>query len=436
MSKFTAVTAGADGDLDLEFNGTGKMTLAFGKWAYYYSHAAEGPDGKLYFVGALNSDRLGIACLHKNGTLNVAFGTDGFVFQDFGKYANLIMPKIHFIEDGAETKILICAENFYTENYLARFHMDGRLDTAFGVNGLRTIVLPSEFSGSPEHTPTPLVNNWGVIKGTSKIVNGKIYLSGRLATRMDIPDYAILTRLNADYSLDTSFNGTGFVNVFKDMEGVSLIRINDMLVQNGKITVCGWLDTDLPDNSSLRYCMLARLNENGTIDKTFADDGFLLFQNSDMSFHTITQYNEDSILIAGRHARAGLLACFDKEGQLDARFNGGEMLYHHFPGGNLGEFHNVAVDQGKIIVSGSIYLTYNTGLLMVARYLMNGNPDLSFGKGNGWATADFSDYSAYFTNMVIQNDGKVVVAGESFGEYTYMPIARFLNATPSVAATA
>lgn len=431
MSQFTALTA--NGDLDSEFNGTGKKSLMFPNRYYNFPHAAEGPDGNLYFVALVDrsgTTAIGIACLHKDGTPNVAFGTDGFVFQSFDSQVIIMVPKIHFIEDGAETKILICWMHGYSKNYLARFHMDGRLDRTFGVEGLHTIELPKGLSGNPEHAPTPLRDFDNRVIGTSKIVNGKIYLSGRVASSSNVPTYAILTRLNADCSKDTSFNKTGFVNVFKNMDGVDEIRISEIFVHNGKITVCGWLDASVPGGTSLRYCMLARLNENGTFDEHFADKGFLLDQNPGMSFESITRYSEDSILVAGRQNGVGVLACYNKEGQPDVRFNDGKILYHHFPENRQGGFYSVTADQGKIIVSGTVYLTQNTGLLIVACYLMNGSPDLSFGKGNGWASADFNGYFAYHSNMLIQRDGKVVVVGDSISyEYFSMPIARFLNTT-------
>lgn len=430
MSKVTALTAGADGDLDSEFNGTGKVFQDFPMYYnYLYPHCAEGPDGNLYFAAYVHRSALGVGifCLHKDGTPNVAFGTNGFVIERFGTSKLLFVQQIHFIEDGNETKILICGHDYSANNFLARFHMDGRADTAFGVNGLKMIALPKELSGSLEHAPIPLQSSDRRISGTSKLANGNIYLCGHVTTSFGIPNHAILTRLNPDYSLDTSFNGTGFVKVIYDTPDLYEVSIRDILVHNGKITVCAWLDTDTPDG---RYSMLARYNVNGTIDESFAAKGFLLFKNSGINFESIVQYAEDSILLTGTENGSGVVACFNKEGQPDARFNNGEILYHHFTENRRGGFYSVAVDQEKIIVSGSIYLTHNTGLLMVARYLMNGNPDLSFGNGNGWATADFSDYRSHHSNMVIQEDGKVVVVGDAFSyENRFMPIARFLNTT-------
>jgi uncharacterized delta-60 repeat protein len=75
---------------------------------------------------------------------------------------------------------------------------------------------------------------------------------------------------------------------------------------------------------------------------------------------------------------------------------------------------------GKIVVVGTSYANndYSNEDFAVARYNADGSLDRSFGT-NGRVTTDFPGLAAVPSAVVIQSDGKIVVAGGAFPQFTF-----------------
>src|SRR5207253_537657 len=105
-------------------------------------------------------------------------------------------------------------------------------------------------------------------------------------------------------------------------------------------------------------------------------------------------------------------------GDLDRTFGDGGKLTDGLQHGDDFSRGIAAQADGKIVVAGSCW----TGLshdFAIARYSMNGSLDTTFGTG-GKVTTDIasSDDQAYA--VVIQPDGKIIVAGDSFLEIGFV----------------
>src|SRR5947208_12176902 len=76
---------------------------------------------------------------------------------------------------------------------------------------------------------------------------------------------------------------------------------------------------------------------------------------------------------------------------------------------------------GKLVVVGTTYINndYTGEDFAVARYNPNGSLDLTFGVG-GKVQTDFPGLAAVASSVVIQPDGKIVVAGGAFPLFTFL----------------
>lgn len=105
-------------------------------------------------------------------------------------------------------------------------------------------------------------------------------------------------------------------------------------------------------------------------------------------------------------------------GDLDPSFGSGGAVTHGLGSSDESPYIGGIVVQadGKIVVAGGSY-PGDHGLLL-ARYLPDGSPDPSFGDG-GYVESQTGDY-AFAQEVALQPDGKIVVAGWSFqGDVNY-----------------
>lgn len=101
---------------------------------------------------------------------------------------------------------------------------------------------------------------------------------------------------------------------------------------------------------------------------------------------------------------------------LDPAFNNDGYVIPSYPGNDRG-YDLVLQPDGKIITVG-----FKGTDCLVARFLPNGSPDVSFGSG-GTATFQFGALSSILRAVALQADGKIVVAG---GLYSKIGVARLL----------
>lgn len=95
-------------------------------------------------------------------------------------------------------------------------------------------------------------------------------------------------------------------------------------------------------------------------------------------------------------------------GDPDLTFAGTGKVLTDFTGGGDAAYGVAVQRDGKIVVVGG-----SQGNFALARYLANGDPDPSFGGGDGRVTTDFGGDGGLAWSVAIQADGRIVAAGET-----------------------
>ena len=155
----------------------------------------------------------------------------------------------------------------------------------------------------------------------------------------------------------------------------------------------------------------------GDLDASFGNSGMVTTPvgASEEPINAIAQQADGKIVVVG----AGQLLRYDTDGSLDTSFDGDGKVSTEIGGISI-KANTVAVQaDGKIAIAGTAMFPVEDSDFAVARYDSDGSPDAGFG-GDGLVTTDISDGDRAH-DVVIQPDGKIVVAGQSYthlGEYS------------------
>ncbi|MEO5889403.1 MAG: hypothetical protein ABIQ31_04080 [Ferruginibacter sp.] len=395
--RFGVVRYNANGSVDSTFNSNGQQVTDFGTYSQVANSVAIQTDGKIVAGGVIYTDfgaSFGITRYNKDGSPDLTFDQDGRQVTDFPGAA-ATGNSLAIQNDG---KILLAGylSDESGNNYfvVTRYNTNGSLDQTFNKNGIQTISLNSDL----QHANSMALQT-----------NGKIIITG-YALNGASNDFVVVC-LNADGSLDNTFTNKGILmtdfNAADDIAGAVAIR-ND-----NKIVVAGYsvLDNDYSFS-------LARYNANGTPDTSFNQDGKL----SDDSKHDYTVFNcnaidaDEKVIVVGRTWNGSdydfAVARYNNKGILDSTFSNDGKLTTDF--GVTDEAISVAIQADKkIIVAGNT----DNSKFAVARYNFNGTPDLNFGNGGKLILA--LGIADVCQSVVVQADGKILVAGYSYTDPNY-----------------
>lgn len=173
--------------------------------------------------------------------------------------------------------------------------------------------------------------------------------------------------------------------------------------------------------SSRYQSSVMRLNNDGTLDSTFAGDGDVwtsIGSTRDESYAAAIQ-SEGKILIAG-YTDAGPkdamgLLRFNADGTLDSSFgsgNGKQYYWYGSPGSSNAHAYAMALQRDGMIVLAGETETAGTKDFAVIRVKPDGNLDTSFGTG-GRVVTPIGSSNDTANAVAIQKDGKIVVAGQA-----------------------
>jgi uncharacterized delta-60 repeat protein len=224
--------------------------------------------------------------------------------------------------------------------------------------------------------------------------------------------------IGAAGDLDRTFDGDG--KVVTDVGGDDFPY--DVAVQrDGKIVVVG--SSYGPSTSGF---VIARYTAGGALDSSFGGAGILRpdLGGSFSSGSALAIQSDGKIVAAGQGARPGggsdfVLGRFNADGSFDASFDGDGRVFTDF--GFVEAVLGLAIQpDGKIVAVGyarrsSSRDSYEFG---VARYNPDGGLDASF-DGDGRVITSFTPLTDIAVDVVVQPDGKIVVAG--YAGYTFEP---------------
>jgi len=226
---FLAARFNSDGSLDLGFGSGGSAIANFSSAGLSHSFVhsvVQQNDGKTLLIGGV-TDRTGvygavdfaIARYNANGTLDASFGTNGKVLTDFSNGYDIAKSAV-LQSDG---KLLVVGNTatgpFFDESdiVVARYNLDGSLDTTFG-NGGKAVI--------------DITNYLDFGNSIALQADGKIVLAGSVdyfVQGASTPADIAVVRLNGDAPLGSgvTLTGTSSNNVLTGTAG------NDRFTGNG-----------------------------------------------------------------------------------------------------------------------------------------------------------------------------------------------------------
>ncbi len=242
----------------------------------------------------------------------------------------------------------------------------------------------------------------------------KVVVVGSTFDPMGITTVGMVARFNENGTLDTSFDTDGYINT-GFMKEVRSVKI----MSDGKILVAGY---NLTGNGRFS---VARLNSNGTFDSSFGGSGIVEtsvgFSSSGYSVQILP---DNKIIVAGvtQLISGGLkdfaMVKFNSDGSLDTNFGTGGRVASDLFG--FDEFANDCVIQpdGKILVAGY----YNDPLpnqqvAVIARFNSDGTVDNTFGT-NG-KVSRIGGVFASANQIALQSDGKIIIVGSGISPVRY-----------------
>ncbi|MBA2407628.1 MAG: T9SS type A sorting domain-containing protein [Chitinophagales bacterium] len=389
-----------DGSNDLTFNSTGKIDLQTLDTSFPFGLAQQS-DGKIIVTGTYQND-LFVARINTNGTLDNTFAGLGYeVLENEDTEAG---QEVAILPDG---KIIISgySKTSTTSNTLCwRFLTDGSLDGSFGSTGISTLYSGSKknyaWSVLPQADTTAIVvasiyaegddyhpgvfhvlNNGNLdqdfgengiamadykLGTTTRIIGaktpeGNILLCGTVFDNGD--NMAILSQIDLAGVIDSAFGVSGNVIVATDTAWGSFgddADCNAMANGNVLCTVTPWANQDL---------FLFQLLDDGSIDSSYGQDGFLIFNNHDYTWgvsmtsdsnyvylaksYSDIFYNYHEDLTSDSTSAKIRIYRFNQDGVLDSSYGKMGISEPLFGNNYIGLLHNITIQSdGKLLVAG------------------------------------------------------------------------------------
>jgi uncharacterized delta-60 repeat protein len=237
-SQVSLVRLNRNGTIDASFGDDGfvRFDVPTRHWYYDALPVALQADGKI-LVGGDNLHRF-----NTDGSLDLPFGNGGQVMTESPGLVRAIAVT-------SSGKILTAGYNFDLQS----FNADGSVDASFHRSD------QSWPNGTYPH---------GTLQNILIQSDGKLLLVGQEVTGGGIGQALVteqmIVRLNADGSVDTAFGAAGVVHQGAQ-SGTQLDGSAAALQPDGKIVITGY---------SSQGAIITRFNADGSLDQSFGDDGF------------------------------------------------------------------------------------------------------------------------------------------------------------------
>lgn len=416
----------SDGSVDTSFGVNGIVA-----YPYYAKSIALSSNGSIIIAGGTtrnNSEDFVVSRYLGNGTLDTSFDADGHVLVNFGvgiEIANSIA-----IQSNGSILVAGVSDRFVA---VARLLPNGQLDNSFDADGRLTRLLYSQSN---------VANSIAIQPNGRILVMGTAWDYSTVASNHDV----FVMRLNTVGSLDTTFDSDGIsiINAGRFDDGRDLTLLTD-----GTMVVSGFSNLSFRNN-----LLVARLNANGTLDSSFDGDGIqteglsgvlsdpiggeshlvqsdgsilvsaggriLTFSSTgvyqSLEFTNIFGFSNiadmkltsgNKIILSGRALNQFAVARIGSDKNLDASFSGDGMQLQAF-----GPSDDIA-GRAAIYTDGKLLVTSSTGgTFSLVRFNIDGSRDLSFSQ-DGIATVDFGNQVLFAsaTDVAVQTDMRIIVVG-------------------------
>jgi uncharacterized delta-60 repeat protein len=292
---------------------------------------------------------------------------------------------------------------------VARFTAAGALDPAFGAGG---VVTPASCASA----------NGIAIDGSGRLV---IVAN---ATTNDLSSRVVVIRLTPSGAPDLTFNSTGSATVATASGGfprTSVFAKAVAIAPSGKIAALA--GRSVSDGIPTSSILVARFNPDGTPDGTFGSGGFVSTNVSssgtflgpfDTANAIAVDANERLVVAGSATSGAGgptqmLVIRYTSGGFLDSTFNGSGYAKRTIGTGQAGAYGVAIQEDGKIVAAGES--TNGTRReFTVVRYLASGSSDSGFGT-DGLSTIGFGGHADARAVVLGTLDlgGHILIAGST-----------------------
>ncbi len=357
----------ADGTKDNTFNQAPLQYIP-----YFVSDVAIQSDGKLVVAGDGSQYGFGksIVRLNKNGSYDRTFQPDSI--HSYTVLTLAITSKGQILSGGYFN--LSDDSPVYTS--LKMFNADGSYDNHFSSN------IPIDYNITKI-----------ALQPDSKVLFATNYL--------DASSPGLFGRLNSNGSRDTSFIVRNGPN-----QTVNAITV----LANGKILIGG----NFNKYKNVYAKGIARLNANGTLDKTFISGAGISY-NSNIGFPDVQTISVDKAghyFIGGHfnvynNTGAGGMVLLNPNGTINHSFN------HASATGAEDAVFAIAIQKDKKVLIAGDFVQYNgINRDKIARLNANGTLDNSFSMVNVQGSA--ADSNAFIHKLLIQPNGKILIGGNFY----------------------
>jgi uncharacterized delta-60 repeat protein len=281
---------------------------------------------------------------------------------------------------------------------LALYNADGTLDNTFGNQG----VLRIDVSLGLDDGAYDIAELW----------DGKFLVVGATTGAQSVE--MIITRLNADGSVDNSFGTAGQVRYDAGLgswfipSAVKVSALNNIFIAGSVYNGVSW------------DFVVLKLTQGGGFVANYGTNGVSVMNvdSSEDELMAIHVTAGEEVIFAGNASYGGtqsaILAKLDANGDLDPNFN--LLGFVEYSEATMNYFNDLYVDG-----SGNIYVTGHEGLGddmngIVMKFVADGSTDLTFAT-NGKLVMDIGAANGiHYQKIAMKNDGNFIVTGHVTGQ--------------------
>ena len=399
------------GDLDKTFGNSGKVNVGISGYYDVAKSMALQHDGKIVVVGygkesLVSFKGLSVARYLQNGEMDFDFGNLGVI----QRVTMDLEGEAYSVAIQKDDKIVITGYSISPatnnkEITLIRFTENGNIDKSFGNKGF----IVTEISDRKDVGESVAIQH-----------DGKIVVVG--TTDHKPTTDIVLVRYNQNGSIDYSFGINGIV--ITDIKSSMDIGKSIAIQRDGKLIVAGF--THIINKF---FMTLLRYDSNGDLDPTFGESGIVITDiNGRRSKMDMAIQNDGKIILVGpsevENSHHFTVLRFNNNGSLDQSFGRNGVTKTII--GDHSEAESVALDlNGNIVVAGTTEL--GNEQFVVAMYNQSGMLAPEFGLDGIAKTSFIKNSVDRAHSVVIDNDGNIIVAGETKNDYTTFGLVKLIG---------
>ncbi len=355
-----------DGSIDVSWGTNGMVTFQYGVSTIPYSMIVL-PDGKILISGVMfyaADAEFFAARFNPDGTPDMTFNGTGVWIGSYPDNVEMSCNAMALQQDG---KIILAGRNgvVFSTLLFYRLNSDGTLDTGFGTNGYTEI---------NSATQNESVDGVGLLSDGTIIGVGYTHLGDPW-----YGEFATMIKLEADGNPYPGFgtNGVLIPSVFDDYsKALDCTIVNDSVI----------ISATYGDPNVSEDLAITRLDQNGNSDSGFGNNGISILDIDQLTYGETIFYGDDNkYYIGGSSGQGGIgasrdffLARYNYNGSIDATFAGNGYVktavgtaWDHAYGLDMGP-------DGKIVLAGfTAWGTTGDNDRALARYLNDFAPSLT-----------------------------------------------------------